>query len=41
MPTGFDAATPTDGCKADCTLHHRLVEDMQHFGADIVWCVLS
>jgi len=25
----------TNGCKAGCTLHYRLVED-KHFGADIV-----
>ena len=33
--SGSDAAAPTDGCKADCTLLHRLVKNMQHFGADI------
>merc|ERR1712035_43414 len=33
--SGSDAAAPADGCKADCTLHNRLIEDVQHFGADI------
>jgi len=32
---GSNAASPTDGCKADGTLYHRLVKDTQHLGADI------
>ena len=28
------AAAPPDDCKADCTLYNRLLEDMQHLGAD-------
>jgi len=26
--TGSDAAAPIDGCKANCTLQHRLIEDI-------------
>ena len=32
--TGSDDAALTDDSKADFTLQNRLVEDMQHFGAD-------
>ena len=28
--TESDAVAPAVGCKADCTLQHRLTEDMQH-----------
>ena len=29
------AAAPTDGCKVDRTLYHRLIKDMQHLAEDI------
>jgi len=31
----FYSIVPKRCSKADCTLHHRLIEDLKHFGTDI------